>query len=86
MITSKKKRKCLLASAGKKLDIKEVNDNLSNQGLGPVNQQEWSLWTTYYLPIINRHPYLEYELIENNRSLRWLNQQINHRKNKFVIS
>lgn len=51
-----------------------------------VNEQEWELWENYYLSIITENPYLEYELVNNNRSLAWLVQTVNSRHKKLIIS
>ena len=86
MTTSKKKRKCLLSCARKGMNLFSVNSRLVEECLSVVHEQEWVLWENYYLNIVRDDPYLEYELVNNNRSLAWLVQTINRRKNKLIIS
>ena len=86
MTTSKKKRKCLLACARKGMNLSRVNSRLIEECLDKVHEQEWALWENYYLNFVRDDPYLEYELIDNDRSLAWLVQAINRRKNKLIIS
>ena len=86
MNTSKKKRKCLLSCARKGMNLSKVNSCLIEECLDVVPGQEWALWENYYLNFVRDDPYLEYELVENNRSLAWLAQAINRRKNKLIIS
>ena len=85
-MTSKKKRKCLLASARRGLTLSQVNLQLKNECLGPVPRQEWNLWTNYYLDIVKNDPILENELVVNNRSLSWFANELNRRKRKQMIS
>jgi len=86
MNTSKKKRKCLLDYARKGMNLSDVNSHLIAECLGVIHEQEWVLWTNYYLNIVNTDPYMEYELITNNRSLAWFAEEYNQRKNKIAIS
>tara|TARA_Y100000592_G_scaffold95549_1_gene162300 strand:+ start:488 stop:748 length:261 start_codon:yes stop_codon:yes gene_type:complete len=86
MTTSKKKRKCLLACARKGMSLSQVNRRLEKECLDPINNQEWSLWTNYYLQIVKNDPYFEHELIANNRSLAWFANELNRRKNRETIS
>jgi len=86
MITSKKKRKCLLACARKGLTLAAVNRQLESECLGSVPSQEWNLWTNYYLDIVKNDPYFENELIVNNRSLAWFAKEINRRRQKQMTS
>ena len=86
MTTSKKKRKCLLACANKGMTLAAVNNRLEKECLDPVLDQEWNLWTTYYLDIVKNDPYFEHELINNNRSLSWFANELNRRKQKQMIS
>ena len=86
MTTSKKKRKCLLACAQKGLSLAAANRQLETECLDPVNSQEWTLWTNYYLQIVKNDPYFKHELINNNRSLAWFANELNRRKYKKIIS
>lgn len=86
MTTSKKKRKCLLASARRGLTLSQVNLQLKNECLDSVRSEEWNLWTNYYLDIVKNDPYFEHELINNNRSLAWFANELNRRKQKQMIS
>jgi len=86
MTTSKKKRKCLLACARKGYTLQITNLHLKKQCLDPVNTLEWNLWINYYVDIVRNDPYLEHELIDNNRSLSWLNNQIHSRHKKQALS
>ena len=86
MTTSKKKRKCLLACARKGLTLSSANRQLQKESLAPVRSEEWNLWTNYYLEIVRNDPYLEHELINNNRSLAWFANELNRRKQKQMIS
>ena len=86
MTTSKKKRKCLLACARKGFTLSAVNRQLEVECLDPIHSQQWSLWTNYYLDIVKNDPYLEHELIDNNRSLSWFARQINERRQKETTS
>jgi hypothetical protein len=86
MTTSKKKRKCLLACARKGLTLAATNSRLEADCLEPVSDLDWTLWTNYYLGIVGNDPLLEYELINNNRSLAWFANELNRRKQKPIIS
>ena len=86
MTTSKKKRKCLLSCARKGMSLSSVNARLVEECLDVIHKPEWDLWENYYLNFVRDDPYLEYELVENNRSLAWIAQAINRRKNKLIIS
>ena len=86
MITSRKRRKCLLSCARKGMSLTNVNSRLIEECLDLSHEQEWVLWENYYLDIIRDNPYLEYELLDNGRSLSWLVQTVNQRKNKIIIS
>lgn len=63
-----------------------VNRQLEESCLDPVRQEEWRLWTNYYLDIVKNNPYFEHELIDNNRSLAWFAKELNRCKRKQVIS
>ena len=56
MTTSKKKRKCLLACARKGLTLAGANRRLEQECLGTVRQEDWTLWTNYYLEIVKNDP------------------------------
>jgi hypothetical protein len=86
MTTSKKKRKCLLACARKGLTLAGANRRLEQECLGTVRQEDWTLWTNYYLEIVKNDPILENELINNNRCLSWFAKELNRRKQKQMIS
>ena len=86
MTTSKKKRKCLLACARKGMLLFQVNRILKEECLDPVHEQEWNLWNNYYVGIVRDDPYLEHELVNNNRSLSWFASELNRRKQKLMIS
>lgn len=86
MITSKKIRKLLLSYARKEMNLPKVNACLTEERLPVIHKQEWDLWTNYYLNIVNTDPYMEYELITNNRSLAWFAEEYNRRKTKITIS
>ena len=68
------------------MNLFKVNTRLYEECLDMVNEQEWELWENYYLSIITENPYLEYELVNNNRSLAWLVQTVNSRHKKLIIS
>ena len=86
MTSSKKKRRCLLSYAGKGMTLALANRHLEENCLDPVRPEEWSLWTNYYLQIVDNDPYFEHELIDNNRSLAWFANELNRRKQKQMIS
>jgi hypothetical protein len=86
MTTSKNKRKCLLACARKGLTLAGANRRLEQECLGTVRQEDWTLWTNYYLEIVKNDPILENELINNNRCLSWFAKELNRRKQKQMIS
>jgi hypothetical protein len=86
MITSKKKRQCLLMCARKGWSLPSVNRRLEDQCLDPIHSQEWNLWSNYYLAIVRNDPYFEHELIDNNRSLAWFANEINLRRSKHILS
>jgi hypothetical protein len=86
MATSRKKRKCLLRCARKRMELYQVNRELDSQCLDPIHQSEWALWENYYEPFVRNNPFFESELLEQNRSLAWFAQQINERKKKIILS
>mgnify|MGYP001267083149 FL=1 len=86
MTTSKKKRKCLLACARKGMTLAMVNRHLQSQCLDPIGEEQWNLWSNYYVGIVSDDPYFEHELVDNNRSLAWFANQINERRKKSITS
>ena len=86
MTTSKKKRRCLLTCARKGFSLSAVNLRLKEECLDEINQEEWLLWSNYYVGIIKDDPYFEHELINNNRSLSWFAVELNRRRQKQMTS
>jgi len=86
MTTSKKKRKCLLACARKRMLLKEVNRQLQAECLESINQEQWNIWTNYFVDIVRDDPYFEHELVDNNRSLAWFAKEVNQRRSKVMMS
>ena len=86
MNTSKKKRKCLLACARKGFTLPAVNRRLTQECLDEINNEEWVLWSNYYVGILKDDPYFEHELINNNRSLSWFASELNRRRQKQITS
>lgn len=86
MTTSKKKRKCLLACARKGMLLTQVNQRLKEECLDETNKEEWVLWSNYYVGIVSGDPYLEHELIDNDRSLAWFASELNRRRLKQITS
>ncbi len=86
MTTSKKKRRCLLACARKGLTLSAVNRRLVQECLDEINEEEWVLWSNYYVGILNDDPYFEHELINNGRSLSWFAAEWNRRRQKQTTS
>jgi hypothetical protein len=84
--TSKKKRKCLLSCARKRLSLAEANAQLRAECLDPVTQEDWNLWRHYYVGIVKDDPYYEHELINNDRSLAWFARETNNRRQKIINS
>ncbi len=76
----------MLACARKGLTLAGANRRLEQECLGTVRQEDWTLWTNYYLEIVKNDPILENELINNNRCLSWFAKELNRRKQKQMIS
>ena len=85
-MTSKKKRRCLLACARKGFTLSAVNRRLAGECLDEISKEEWVLWSNYYVGILKGDPYFEHELINNNRSLAWFANELNRRRRKPMIS
>ena len=72
--------------ARKEMLLVQVNDCLKKECLDSVSQLEWNLWSNYYMGIVKDDPYLEHELINNNRSLAWFAKELNQRRLKQTTS
>jgi hypothetical protein len=86
LTTSKKRRRCLLDCARHGMLIAQVNERLKAECLNPIQEQEWNLWSNYYVGIVKDDPYFEHELIDNDRSLAWFAKQLNQRRIKQITS
>ena len=72
--------------ARKEMLLVQVNDCLKKECLDSVSQLEWNLWSNYYMGIVKDDPYLEHELIDNDRSLAWFAKELNQRRTKQITS
>jgi len=81
-----KKRRCLLGCARKGMSLFATNKVLEAECLEAIDDTEWSIWTNYYVDIMRKNPYYEYELVTNNRSLSWFANELKRHQNKTTIS
>ncbi len=72
--------------ARKEMLLVQVNDCLKKECLDSVSQLEWNLWSNYYMGIVKDDPYLEHELIDNDRSLAWFDKELKQRRTKQITS
>jgi hypothetical protein len=84
--TSRKRRECLLECSRRKLSLAKVNMILVSCAMEKISSQDWSLWATYYGPLVGNDVQLATEVIKNNRSLSWLARELNNRNRKVGIS
>jgi hypothetical protein len=66
--------------------LKEVNRQLQAECLESINQEQWNIWTNYFVDIVRDDPYFEHELVDNNRSLAWFAKEVNQRRSKVMMS